>query len=77
MDNIVMITQDNCKFCKKAGKLLTSKALDYTTINLSDTLDPNQDLKSFLRMSGIKTVPAIFIAGVYLGGYTELKGRLL
>ena len=76
LNNIVMATQDKCKFCRKASKLMTKSGLTFTTVNLSNTLDPNQDLRLFLRYSGIKTVPAIFIAGVYIGGYTELKVRL-
>ena len=61
LNNIVMITQDNCKFCRKASKLMTKSGLTFTTINLSNTLDPNQDLRLFLRYLGIKTVPAIMI----------------
>ncbi len=75
MNKLVMITQDKCDFCLFAEKLLKKNSIEYAKISLSEESD-TEWLRTFLAKSGIKTVPAIFEEGVYIGGYKELKEKL-
>jgi glutaredoxin 3 len=70
---VVIYTKANCSYCEQAKSLLIKKNIAYSELYISepDILDQLKDL-----VSGVKTVPQIFIDGAHIGGYTELVGYL-
>jgi glutaredoxin 3 len=65
----LIYSKADCVYCEKAKSLLTTLNLAYEEKNVSEP-DTRQEL--LLRVPNAKTVPQIFINGVYVGGYTEL-----
>lgn len=70
----------DCKFCEMAKNLLLANRIEYTPIQLVEKLDEMTGDRETMSLdyfkmtnSGIKTVPAIFINEIFIGGYTELK----
>lgn len=63
-------TKAGCSYCCKAKSLLETKGLQYEEIPVDDTA------RQFLTSIGAKTVPQIFVSGIYIGGYNELVERL-
>jgi glutaredoxin len=65
----VIYSKADCTYCEKAKSLLTTLNLAYEEKNVSE---PDTKRELLLRVPDAKTVPQIFINGVYIGGYTEL-----
>lgn len=61
-----------CKFCEMAKALLARKSLDYSGVELG--VDMSVEYFKMVNPQ-ITTVPAIFINGVYLGGFNELQQK--
>ena len=57
-----------CPWCDKAKDLLDMLEQPYEEV----TLRTVEDKSNFKAKTGIKTVPAIYIDDVLIGGYTEL-----
>lgn len=70
MKNIEIFWRPNCKFCEMAKNLLSSKGIDYTLKEIG--VDISVEYFKMVNPN-IKTVPAIFVDSIYIGGYTELK----
>jgi glutaredoxin 3 len=70
MTRILLYTTPYCGYCRAAKRLLTSKGLDFTEIDVSDDLGLREEMIS--RTNGVRTVPQIFIHGRHVGGYDEL-----
>jgi glutaredoxin 3 len=70
MTKILLYTTPYCGYCRAAKRLLTSKGLDFTEIDVSEDLGLREEMIS--RANGVRTVPQIFIHGRYVGGYDEL-----
>ena len=65
----------NCPYCVKAKQLLTQRGVDFDTIMIDDWSDQAWD--DFVKKSGMKTVPQIYVGGTYqegtlIGGYSQL-----
>jgi glutaredoxin len=81
MNDIVVYTKQNCKFCIKAKKLLNENKMKFGEISL-DNDDTCNEFFKYLRCNLSnkkdipKTVPQIFIKGVRIGGFTYLYERL-
>lgn len=58
-----------CSFCKKAKALLDSKDVSYEERIIGAEWTKDQLLE---EVPNARTVPQIFIDGLYVGGYTEL-----
>lgn len=70
--NYLVYGKPSCGYCEKAKRLLSSKKIPHEYVDISkDTL-----LQFKLKSSGIRTVPAIYLDGEYIGGYTELVIKL-
>ncbi len=69
----IILTSNNCNWCTKAKDLILRKGSQYHEFNLVDY----PDLREFLKVSELKTVPQIFVkshgALEYLGGYNDLE----
>jgi glutaredoxin len=72
----VVITRDQCNFCDQAKALLKGANLPYVEYNIQS--GSSKWLLYLLKRSSITTVPQIFDdKGAHIGGYTELKEKLL
>ncbi len=67
---IVVYTKDWCRFCIAAKVWLTLRRLPFTVVNLTGDAAGREALAA---RTGRKTVPQIFINGVGVGGYTDLR----
>jgi len=70
MPYIEVYSTPNCPFCVSAKELLKSKNLNYQEIDVSDDID---SLQKMMKLSGLRTVPQIFINNQSIGGYEELS----
>jgi glutaredoxin len=58
-----------CKYCELAKSFLFERKLDYKLIQLGEDIS----IEYFKLLNpGIKTVPAIFIDEIFIGGYKDL-----
>jgi GrxC family glutaredoxin len=70
MPHIEVYSTPNCPFCVSAKALLKSKSLSFQEIDVSDDID---SLQKMIKLSGLRTVPQIFINKQSIGGYEELS----
>lgn len=70
--NIIIYTRNMCAYCDFAKKLLQSKKLEYTEINVESAQNPNQALQQMQKEGKGRTFPQIIVDGVGIGGYNEL-----
>ena len=69
---MIVMGKKDCPFCVRAVALLDSNNFEYTYIDVEHNDESTERLKGL----GIKTVPAIFLEDVFMGGYTELRGYI-
>lgn len=79
MPKIEIYTTQTCGYCQMAKRLLNSKGVEYSEINVA--ADPERRAEMMQRAHGGRTVPQIFIDGQHVGGCDELydldrRGRL-
>lgn len=72
MAKVLTYTVDYCPYCKKAKALLKEKGVDFEDIDITANEDEMREKLSGIT-GGRTTVPQIFINGVHVGGYTDLK----
>ena len=66
-----MYSSSYCPYCTNAEKLLLEKGFDITD---KVFVDENPDeLEKMMKITGKRTVPQIFIDGIYIGGFEELR----
>ena len=72
--DITVYTKRRCSFCTAAKHWLSQRNYTYTEVSLDD-----QNIKeSFVNdYPGLRTVPQIFVDGVNIGGFQELRGSKL
>ena len=70
MARVVIYTTNYCSYCRAAKALLSSKNISFEEIDVSD--DPDRRVK-MERLSQRRTVPQIFIEGVAIGGFDNLR----
>jgi glutaredoxin 3 len=67
---VKIYTRQWCGYCTAAERLLSKKQVAYEQIDATG----NAELRAWLvEATGQTTVPQIFINGVSIGGYSELK----
>jgi len=69
MPNIEVYSTPNCPYCVRAKTLLQSKNLIFKEIDVSDDVE---SLQKMVQLSGLRTVPQIFINDQSIGGFDEL-----
>ncbi|MEO1277174.1 MAG: glutaredoxin 3 [Pseudomonadota bacterium] len=67
---VVLYTTPICPFCIRAKRLLDSKGVSYTEINVMG--DSTARAEMLERSGGARTVPQIFIGGTHIGGSDDL-----
>ena len=70
MPHIEVYSTPNCPFCVSAKALLKSKNLSFQEIDVSDDIE---SLQKMVKLSGLRTVPQIFINNQSIGGFDELS----
>jgi glutaredoxin 3 len=81
-NDIVIFSQTNCSYCKRAKTALANMNQAYHAIELdiNSQCSPREDCKSLTRtlilLTHMKTVPQIFIKGKLIGGFTELDNLI-
>ena len=64
--DITMYTRKTCYYCVRVKKLLQSKEMPYTEMDISNRDDPRQEM---IERSSRYTVPQIFINSVAIAGH--------
>jgi len=70
MPHIDVYSTPNCPYCVSAKALLKSKNLIFKEIDVSDDIE---SLQKMVKLSGLRTVPQIFINNESIGGFDELS----
>lgn len=70
MATVELYTTPICGFCHAAKRLLTSKGVSFSEVNVM--ADPSRRAEMTQRANGGRTVPQIFIDGRHIGGSDEL-----
>ncbi|MBL8637655.1 MAG: glutaredoxin 3 [Alphaproteobacteria bacterium] len=71
MAKVEIYSTTYCPYCVRAKQLLDAKDVDYTEIDVTGDEAARFDLVE--KSGGRKTVPQIFINGVSVGGYDDLR----
>ncbi len=69
MPHIEVYSTPNCPYCVRAKALLQSKNLTFKEIDVGDDVER---LRKMVQLSGLRSVPQIFINDRSIGGYDEL-----
>lgn len=72
MSEYTLYTKVTCKYCNMAKALLKKHGHTFTEVDI----EAIPGLRGIIKSAGYTTVPIIFHAGLYLGGYNELLERL-
>ena len=69
MKDVKIYTWSYCPYCKKAKALLDSLGVNYT----EEVIDGDDEKREALsNITGIKSVPHIFVADKFIGGSDDL-----
>lgn len=74
MMRAIMWSKYHCTFCDQARTLLEQKGIEFEERKIGDGWTREDLLEA---VPSARTVPQIFINGELVGGYTELKKRLM
>mgnify|MGYP003704969721 CR=1 FL=1 len=64
----------HCPYCDQAKALLKQKGIEYEERKIGDGYTKEELLE---MVPNARSVPQVFIDDEYVGGYAELKNRLL
>ena len=67
---VVIYSGNRCAYCNAAKRLLDSKKVDYTEINVDE--DPARR-EEMMKRAQRQTVPQIFINEQHVGGFDDLS----
>lgn len=67
---VVIYSGNRCAYCNAAKRLLDSKKVDYTEINVDE--DPARR-EEMMQRTQRQTVPQIFINEQHVGGFDDLS----
>ncbi|MAQ85919.1 glutaredoxin 3 [Psychromarinibacter halotolerans] len=70
MQTVEIYTTPTCGFCMMAKRLLSTKGVDFTEIDVSGDSDKRQQMMK--RANGGYTVPQIFVGDIHVGGCDDL-----
>lgn len=69
-NKILVYSKNNCPYCVRAKRLLKSKGVEYTEINIQE--HPEERENMIRRSNGGKTFPQIIIGDLHVGGCDDL-----
>jgi glutaredoxin 3 len=70
----IVWSKDQCAFCDQAKNLLKAKGIEFEERKIGDGYTREQLLEA---VPTARTVPQIFLDGELVGGFNELKERLV
>jgi glutaredoxin 3 len=70
MKPVTLYTTPICGYCSAAKRLLASKGVSFTEIDV--LRDPSRRAEMAERARGRRTVPQIFVGDTHLGGYDDI-----
>lgn len=70
MARVVIYTTNYCSYCRAAKALLRSKNVPFEEVDISDDAGKRAEMEN---LSKRRTVPQIFINGVAIGGFDNLR----
>jgi len=70
MPEITIYTSNLCPFCTMAKRLLSSKGVSYTELNLDTTPGLREEM---MQKTKRRTVPQIYIGAQHIGGFDDLR----
>lgn len=70
----VVWSKEDCSFCEQAKKLLQQKGIEFEERKIGEGYT-REDLLAAVPTA--RTVPQIFLNEDYVGGYTELRKKLI
>ena len=70
----IVWSKPQCPYCEQAKKLLTLKGIAYEERKVTEGWTKEQLLEA---VPNAKSVPQIFIDNVLVGGYHELRAKLV
>jgi len=70
LNNVEIYTSPLCGFCHAAKRLLTSKGVSFSEVDVAR--EPQRRQEMLARANGRHTVPQIFIGETHVGGCDEL-----
>ena len=79
MQAVTIYTKPYCGYCHAAKRLLASKGVDFTEIDVSAS--PERRREMIQKAKGRSTVPQIWIGDIHVGGFDDIddldgRGRL-
>lgn len=69
MQKIVIYSKSWCPFCVQAKRLLASKKIDFTEIDVEREPAKMQEM---IKSSGRRTVPQVWVGDTHIGGCDDL-----
>lgn len=70
----IVWSKDYCPYCVQAKALLESKGIEYEERLIGEEWTKEQMLET---VPNARTVPQIFLDDEYVGGFTELRQKLV
>lgn len=68
MVNVLIYGRPNCDWCTKAVDFCIKQDIPYRYINV---MRDDFDIAALVELTGMKTVPIIYMNGKLLGGYSD------
>ncbi|XP_025416463.1 glutaredoxin-2, mitochondrial isoform X2 [Sipha flava] len=72
-DNIVIFSKTYCSYCRAAKECFDKLKVSYKSIELDNRNDMDDVQDALEKLTGARSVPRVFINGVFIGGGTEVK----
>lgn len=72
MTSVTLYIKETCPYCINAKRLLDSKGISYTAIDVYDLTDSERDALA-VKTNNYRTVPKIFIGETFIGGFDQLN----
>lgn len=66
--NVKIYSRPNCTYCTRAKEFFQKKNIQYEEVRVGDHITTN----TYVELTGMKSVPAIFINETLIGGYNDL-----
>ena len=71
MKPVEIYTSPLCGFCHAAKRLLTSKGVEFSEVDI--WAEPDRKAEMMQRANGGRTVPQIFVGDMHVGGCDDLQ----
>lgn len=75
-DTVVMFSKTNNSYCKKVKDIFRSMNVSLMAIELDLRTDGKEMHSTLEQITGVRTLPRIFIKGQCIGGENELQNLL-